>query len=299
LHAAEANVNVEGQFAPIALFVFNRVHHTQMCLEALVENEGFAESRLFIFSDGPRSEAERVAVEGVRRVVRSFELPNANAGLAKSIMAGVSELVARFGKVIVLEDDLVTSQYFLRFMNTGIRRYADTEQVFQIAGYIPPIECPPTGTDAVFLPFSTSWGWATWKRAWDRFAKDPHDGFERLRRSRELRRRFDLDGAYYWLLRRSMRGRGDSWAIHWYLTIFLSQGLVLFPVRSLVTNIGFDDSGVHRGRIKGDSATANLESHRPLERMPSGLAVDPDVYVLVRARIRSSHPAWYRLLACH
>ncbi len=143
----------------------------------------------------------------------------------------------------------------------------------QVSGYMFPVDLD-ADTDAVFLPFTTSWGWATWSRAWRRF--DPQmSAFERLSADPALRRTFNLEGAYDYfdLLRRQKRGQVDSWAIRWYLSVFMQGGLTLYPVRSLVQNIGFDGSGTHGA--DGTFDQGPLAATFRVERFPMQVDVFP------------------------
>ncbi len=237
--------------APIALFLYRRPEHTRRTLESLRACAELARSPLVVFCDAAKTSEAEDAVRETRAVARRL-VPNAtfverdrNYGLARSIIEGVSELTARYGKVIVVEDDLEVAPSFLRFMNEGLDRYANDDQVMQVSGYQFPLD-PPLTARSLFLSFPTSWGWATWQRAWQHF--DPQaTGYQRLKADAALRRRFDLDGSYPYfdMLERQQRGEIDSWAIRWHLSVMLSDGLVLYPARSLVVNTGFDGSGTH------------------------------------------------------
>lgn len=241
------------KLAPVALFVYNRPRHTRQMVEALRNSTLAGDSDVFIFADAARTPEAASAVKQVRDYVRTIdgfrtltivERPG-NLGLAKSIVDGVTQLVERFGRVIVLEDDLVTSRYFLEFMNTALDRYEGEERVMQIAGYMFP-ESLVFDQDSLFLPFISSWGWATWRRAWRHFEARPA-GYERVLADSALRRRFDLNGNYSYskILRAALQGKIDSWAVWWYLSVFLRNGLVLFPRKTMVRNLGFDGSGVN------------------------------------------------------
>jgi hypothetical protein len=246
--------------APIALFVYNRPVHTRRTVEALLKNELAAESDLFIFSDAPK---KHEAVESVRKVcdyvqtITGFKsvkivARDRNWGLANSIIDGVTSVVNQYGRVIVLEDDLVVSPHLMEYMNTALDRYQDDERVMQISGHMFPTDFAAT-TDAVFLPMTTSWGWATWRRAWEHF--DPQStGYAQIKADAALRRRFNLDGAhdYFSMLEAQLAGRVDSWAIRWYLSVFLRNGLVVFPRTSLVENVGFDGSGTHTSGLTAE-----------------------------------------------
>ena len=140
--------------APITLFTYNRLWHTQQTIEALRNNELADVSELFLFSDGPKSEADREKVQSVREYLKSVTgfkkvavvERDRNLGLAQSIISGVTEFVNKYGRVIVLEDDMLTSPFFLRFMNDALEFYKDEEKVISIHGYMYPVkaELPET-----------------------------------------------------------------------------------------------------------------------------------------------------------
>jgi hypothetical protein len=238
--------------APIALFAYNRPWHLQRTVEALRCNRLAAESRLFVFCDGARTPEHAKTVAEVRAFARtitgfrSVELVERqqNWGLARSIIVGVSAVCRRFGRTIVLEDDMVTSPWFLTFMNEGLDLYRDDARVASVHGY-----CYPVGEalpETFFLRGADCWGWATWNRAWQLFEPD---GGKLLRalQERGLQREFDLDGSFSFsqMLQDQLDGRNDSWAVRWHATCFLRNELTLYPGRSLVQNIGNDASGTH------------------------------------------------------
>lgn len=240
--------------APILLFVYNRPAHTRRLVESLLRNAEAARSSLFIYSDAPRDESVRPAVDEVRRYVRSIRgfdrvevvERTENWGLARSIIDGVSTALQRFDRVIVLEDDLVLSPYFLRFMNEALETYKDEPRV----GHIQACDFTqdPSLPDTFLIKWTGSWGWATWRRAWKHFNPDGQALLDELER-RRLTRTFDFDGAYRYtrMLRRQVEGKNNSWAIRWNASLFLADILSLNVGRSLVQNTGFDGSGTHCG----------------------------------------------------
>ncbi len=238
--------------APIALFVYRRPDHTRRCLEKLRENALADQSELFVFSDGPKNPDAQAGVRQVRDLFKALQgfrsvtliESEGNLGLAKSIIAGVTDIVERFGNVIVLEDDLLTSPFFLRYMNEALEFYRDQEEVASIHGYFYPVQgnLPET----FFLRGADCWGWATWKRAWSLFDPDGMKLLNRLR-SEGLTNSFDRNGAfpYTHMLEEQIAGKNDSWAVRWYASAFLAGKLTLYPGRSLVQNIGMDSLGTH------------------------------------------------------
>ena len=164
-----------------------------------------------------------------------------------SIIKGITDIVKKYKKIIVLEDDLVIAPCFLKFMNEALEYYISENKVMQISGNMFDVVVE-SKEDAIFLPFTTSWGWATWERSWKHF--DPiMSKYNKLKKDKALRYKFNLEGAYDYfnMLESQIKGNIDSWAIRWYLSVFMMGGLTLYPVRSLVRNIGFDGSGIHCG----------------------------------------------------
>ena len=240
--------------APIALFVFARPRHTRRTIDSLRQNELARESDLFVFADAPKTEAQTDSVREVRQYMRRIEgfksvtivERAANFGLAKSIVDGVTSIVNSHGRVIVLEDDLVTSPHFLTYMNEALEKYSNDDRVASIHGYVWP--CSQPLPETFFLPGADCWGWATWRRGWDNFNSNGQYLLDELKR-RNLTGAFDYDGAapFLEMLEEQIKGKNDSWAIRWHASAFLAGKLTLYPGRSLVHNIGNDGSGTHSG----------------------------------------------------
>lgn len=253
------------KYAPLVLFVYNRPDHTQQTVEALKRNKLAKESDLVIFSDASRSEDHAEGVRKVRKYIheikefRSITVieREANYGLSRSIIDGVTTIVKKYGRIIVIEDDLVTTPYFLNYMNEALNRYSDDDRVVSIHGYVYPVTMHLP--EAFFLPGADCWGWATWSRGWACFNSDGKYLFNELVR-RKLIRSFDYNGAYPYskMLEDQIKGKNDSWAIRWYASAFLAGKLTLYPGRSLVHNIGNDSSGTHCG--ESSDLDANLST---------------------------------------
>jgi hypothetical protein len=251
--------------APIALFVYNRRDHAQRAIDALKKNILADDSDLIVFSDAPKSDVQADAVHEVRKYISEIDgfksvtivKREANLGLARSIIGGVTTIVNKYGRIIVLEDDMVTSPFFLTYMNEALEKFADDERVVSIHGYVYPVVHPLP--EAFFLPGADCWGWATWSRGWAFFNSDGQFLLDELKR-RKMIRAFDLNGAYSFskMLEGQIKGTNDSWAVRWYASAFLAGKLTLYPGRSLVHNIGNDDSGTHCG--ESADFDANLSS---------------------------------------
>lgn len=240
--------------APILLFVYNRPQHTQHGVESLLHNDLARDSRLIVYSDAPKTTADADSVRQVREYIHSItgfkEIEiverTENWGLARSIIDGVSAAVNRYGRVIVLEDDLVVAPYFLQFMNDALETYKDEPRVghIQACDFTHDASLP----DTFLIKWTGSWGWATWDRAWHLFQPDGTKLLTELRQ-RRLTRTFDFNGAYGFtrMLLRQIQGRNNSWAIRWNASLFLRDVLSLNVGKSLVRNEGFDGSGTNCG----------------------------------------------------
>ncbi|UJS18593.1 MAG: methyltransferase, TIGR04325 family [Candidatus Jettenia sp.] len=238
--------------APIALFTYNRLWHTQQTIEALQKNELAEASELFIFSDGPKSQEDTEKVLRVRGYIEkitgfknvTITKRHHNIGLANSIVTGITEIVNNYGRIIVLEDDMVTSPYFLKFMNEALEFYEDDEKVICIHGYMYAIRARLPET--FFLRGADCWGWATWKRGWDLFEQNGSELLNEIKK-RKLQKQFDINGSYPYtkMLENRVRGKNDSWAVLWRASAFLKERLTLHPGKSLIHNIGNDNSGTH------------------------------------------------------
>jgi hypothetical protein len=240
------------KLAPVAIFAYRRPLHTRRLIESLMTNNSYADSPIFVFCDGARGEADGDAVAQTRSTVRDLigsraEIleSDSNKGLARSITAGVTELCNRFGQVIVLEDDLVLHSGCLDFLNASLRHYVDDERVCHVNAYRYPL---PASAAPCFSRLTSSWGWATWQRAWADFEPDAVKLRSRIR-SAGLRSHLDFGGAfpYFRMLQNQAVGQIDSWAIRWYASSVLLGRLAICPNVSQVNCRGFDNTGVHCG----------------------------------------------------
>ncbi|MBN1971002.1 MAG: glycosyltransferase [Candidatus Delongbacteria bacterium] len=239
-------------FSPIVLFVYNRPWHTKQTVEALQKNDFACESELFIYSDGAKTEKDIEKVIEVRDYIKTISgfksitiiERDKNWGLADSIIDGVTEIVNKYGRIIVLEDDIVTSKYFLKFMNESLEFYEKEIKVWHISGWNYPIKnkCP---NDVFFWRLMNCWGWATWKDRWAFFNKDINKIFESF--SKSDIRKFDLEntGVFWNQVLMNSKRKINTWAIFWYASIFMNNGLCLNPCISFVKNIGLDNSGTN------------------------------------------------------
>jgi hypothetical protein len=288
-------------FAPIALFVYNRPEHTRRTIKFLQQNLLAEESRLYIFSDAAKHANNQKLVDEVREIIHTVEgfkhveliERKINLGLANSIIDGVSRLVKEYGKVIVFEDDLISSMYTLQYFNDALIRYQDEEKVMHIGAYMYPLK-EENLPETFFYRAATSWGWATWDRAWKDFEPDIDLIISRF--DHEKKHRFSIDGTMnFWKqIQEFKSGKNNSWAIRWYASIFLKGGLTLNPSKSLINNIGHDGTGIHSGMNDIYHVIINPQ---PIQSFPKKIEENQVVYHSIKHFLKNRKGSlWQRIL---
>jgi GT2 family glycosyltransferase len=288
-------------FAPIALFVYNRPEHTRRTIKFLQQNLLAEESRLYIFSDAAKDLNNESLVAEVRDVIRTFDgfkhieiiERQRNLGLANSIIDGVSRLVKDYGKVIVFEDDLISSMYTLTYFNDALNRYQNEDKVMHIGAYMYPLK-EENLPETFFYRAATSWGWATWDRAWKHFEPDIDLIISRF--DQEKKHQFSIEGTMnFWKqIQEFKSGKNNSWAIRWYASIFLRGGLTLNPSNSLINNIGHDGSGIHSGM---NDIYHVIINPRPIQSFPEKIEEDQLVYHSIKSFLKNRKGSfWQRII---
>jgi len=238
--------------APIILFVFNRLEHTINTLEALKKNILAKDSNLIIYADAANKKKDWKKVNQVRKYIsningfRSVKVikRKKNYGLARSIKNGITQVIYKYKKAIILEDDILTSKFFLSFMNDSLKFYKNNKKIWHINGWNYP-NYKVNKNDIYADRMMNCWGWATWKDRWDKVNFNVNEILNKFNKKKKYR--FNLNGSenFYHHLLANKKAEIKTWAIFWQATIFLNKGLCIRPNISYTNNIGFDNSGVH------------------------------------------------------
>ncbi len=243
--------------SPILLFVYNRLAYTRITIESLQKNELASESELYIYSDASKKSSDEILVKEVRDYIKTIygfkkviiKESKENKGLAVSVTGGVTEVLEKYDRTIILEDDLELSPYFLKYMNEALTLYENEDEVISIHGYVYPVKKKLPET--FFLKGADCWGWATWKRGWNLYEDDAEKLLKEIKK-RTLQNEFDLNGSYRYtkMLENQIKGEIDSWAIKWHASAFINNKFTLYPGKSLVRNIGTTGSSTHFAETK-------------------------------------------------
>ncbi len=239
--------------APILIFTYNRPQHTRRMLQALESADLAKYSDVFIYSDGAKNANSIESVNKVRAIIAEpWQFKNIkiiererNLGLAQNVISGVTEVISKYGKVIVLEDDLQISKVGLRYFNDALDVYEKEEKVMEISGYMYPVKDAAKLPETFFFRVANSWGWATWERAWKKYNPNIDELIADF--DKEKIKRFSIDHTenFWKQVKEYKAGKINSWAIRWYLTLFNNNGLALYPRQSMIQNMGTDGSGTH------------------------------------------------------
>ena len=262
-------------FAPVCLFTWKRFHETQETMRRLQANHLAPSTELFIFVDGAKKPNDEPGVQEVVNYVQqvagfkkvTLKISPVNKGLSQSIIGGVSEILQRFGKVIVLEDDLLTSPNFLNYMNGALDHYKDNRKVYSVSGYSFKINFPKDYyLDHYFSVRGSSWGWATWLDRWETVDWEVSD-YAQFMSSWKKRRSFNKGGSdLSGMLRKQLEGTINSWAIRWCYQQWKNDQLTVYPRISKIKNIGFGANATHTSQKTSEHEVqldegANIEFH--------------------------------------
>ena len=240
--------------APIGLSAYARLDHLKQNIAALKNNYAAAKSHLYIFSDGPK-DGDHEKVSSVRNYLRKIDgfkkielVERKQNSRIMNNRNGIKDLLDRYGKIIFLEEDIVTAPGFLDFMNNALNVYANDERIFSITGYTPPINATKfSNEDVFFLPRFNAWGFGIWK---DRFQSIRY--FDR----NELRNIFKKIAMRKYIseyvgedvllmLQYESENVIDALDVKAIFQQILTRRLTVYPRISLTRNIGHDGSGLH------------------------------------------------------
>jgi hypothetical protein len=241
--------------APIILFVYNRYDTLVKVIRSLKLNNLSKKSELHIFSDGPKNDFDNIQVLNIRLYLKKIQgfkkiiiyERKINIGLSDNIITGVTQILNKYNKAIIIEDDIQVNKYFLEYMNQALNIYKNDKNVASIHGYQYPIIFPKNFQENFFLKGADCWGWATWKRAWKFFEKDSSKLYLKIKSDKKLSKEFNYGNSYNFLkmLEDQSKDKINSWAIRWYASAFLNNMYTLYPKKSYVNNLGFDNKSTH------------------------------------------------------
>ena len=238
------------KLAPIIFICYNRFNHTLKSLNALKNNKLAKNSKIFIFSDGPKKKSDEKKIIKIRDLLKKIKgfkhkkliFRKKNYGNKKNIISAINQVFKKYKKIIVVEDDLVVSREFLDFMNLCLNYYRNHSEIWHINGWSYPF-LKNFSDDVAFLKSMNCWGWATWKNKWSKISMK-EDKYISIFTKRMIHN-FDIQSSTnnWSQIIRNKKNFLSTWAVFWHATIFLNNGITVYPKYPLVKNIGADGSG--------------------------------------------------------
>jgi glycosyltransferase involved in cell wall biosynthesis len=281
--------------APIVLFVYNRPDHARKTVESLLKNRLSADSDLYIFSDGGKTEADIEKVDQVRKYIESIkgfrnvivEFRQQNLGLANSVISGVTQVINKHHSVIVMEDDILSSANFLEYSNAALQFYRNDSRIFSVSGYTAPISIPENYPHDIYISNRcSSLGWATWKDRWEKADWNVSD-FPAFCASESMQREFNQGGDDLTaMLKKQQAKKNNSWAVRWCYAHYKNKAYCVYPVVSKIKNIGSDNTGTHDRRIHKVNTVLDDDSKKI--EMVNNITIYPEVMKQVRSFYRLS-----------
>lgn len=294
----------KNKYAPIVLFSYNRLLHLKKTIINLKQNKISKYSSLIIFSDGPKSKIDKIKIKEVRQYIKSIKgfkeikciNRKINLGLSKNIINGLNLVFKKYETAIILEDDILIDQFFLKYMNEGLSLYKHDKRVASIHGYIYPIKFNKKIKDYFFLKGADCWGWGTWRRAWKIFNKSGQKLINKIDKE-NLKSEFNFNNSYdyYQMLKKQINGKNNSWAIRWYASAFLKNMLTLYPSKTFVRNIGIDGSGTH-GTGNYNLNNKKFSRKKYIEIKKSNLSVEENVIAknIISLYFKKNEDFWFK-----
>lgn len=278
--------------APIVVPCYSRLSHLQRVVEALKANVLAGRSEVFFFLDAPRSGDEEAVeevfaylstVSGFRRVEVARRQRN---GCYENIFGAMTQLANEFGRVICVEDDIVTAPGFLGFVNEALDFYQDDDRMFSVSGYSAPLGWR-SGTDVFAMARYCAWGVGMTREGISRIRSVPAGVMASIDRKRLVKRGRDLDK----MIRLQSEGRIHVMDVDAMYLQYQEGGLTIYPRKSLVQNIGHDGSGAH-------CASSSRFHHESLWDKTDGFVFDPEpaedeVNLAMHRKFRDNRP-WIR-----
>lgn len=264
---------------PVAMIIFNRYDNAHAVLEQIKKAEP---QELFIIADGPRAnrEGEKEKCEKARSICDEVDwkcnvhkiFSDVNLGCAKRVTSGLNEVFSKVERALIFEDDCIPAESFFEFADEMLERYKDEDKIMLVSGNNKCFD--PSKKDGGITKFhqnknnqnesyffskqSQIWGWATWRRAWNKMDL-AMKSWPELRKEKLVESIYKKPShRYYWksAFDYVYNGHTNSWAFPWNLSVWREGGFSIIPKVNLIRNAGFNADATH---TSGKSIFENLD----------------------------------------
>ena len=259
---------------PVVVIIFNRPDKTKLLFESISK---YKPDNLFIISDGPRKNVlnDKEKVKKTREVFKNIfwkckvltNYSDENLGTRNRIVSGINWVFQNVEKAIFLEDDCIPSKEFFPFMDQMLNKYRTNLKIGSVCGTNFFNFKLKNKENYFFSKYQSCWGWATWKNRWQKFDKNL-ETLDRTKKNKLLKFYLGSYRAYlywHWKLDKVKNKKINSWSYIWSYTGFIKKYLHIVPKKSLIKNIGFDDSATNTRKPKYNfKVNSNFKFEFPL-----------------------------------
>ena len=286
--------------SPIILFTHTRLNLLKKCIKSLKKNKLAEESTLYIFSDGPINKKQNKKIAKVRFYLKRIDgfkkvkifFKKKNCGLSKNIISGVTKILKKEKKAIIIEDDLIFDKFFLEFMNSSLNKYENKKKVWHISGWNYNIDLK-LKEDTFFTRGMNCWGWATWRDRWKYFEKNPKTIINTWDKNKINKFNFDNSINFFSQILKNNKKVLNTWAVFWYATIYENKKLCLNPKKTFTENIGESPSATNTKSIDKIFSTNLIQRSKNDIIFPNEYKENLYVLKLIKNKIKSNKVKQY------
>lgn len=270
--------------SPVLISVYDRKSHLEKCINSLRQNELAKETIIYIVSDNYHTWEYKAKIEEVRDYVKSitgfkevrFIFNEKNLGAFLSVRNAIEIVLKEHGKVIFLEDDIEVSCFFLKYMNDGLEMFKEEKKIFSICAYTPSdLKIPKSYSKDIYIWSRNSpWGFATWRDRWDDLDLELNEYQSFLKDNERVRKFKYIAPMSMSVLKADRKGKIKAMDVRISFNMFMKDLYSIYPVKSLVRNNGFDNSGLHCGYNKKFMNEVIYQKEINLEK-----EVEPDIRI--------------------
>ena len=262
---------------PILFIIFNRPDTTQIVFDRIKQ---IKPKKLFIAADGPREEieGEKDKCNESRNIIKQIDWEcdiktlyrNENLGCGLSVSTAITWFFDHVEEGIILEDDCLPDLSFFNFCSVLLEKYRNNNNIMHISGNNFQFGRKRGNATYYFSHYPHNWGWATWKRAWEKFDFDLNllDDYINSISLQKTRNKKELD--FFMNILKSQKLKLDIWDYQWLFATWYYNGLSIIPNNNLVTNIGFGNNATHTNNK--DDISANIPT-KPIKKITHPLII--------------------------
>ena len=237
---------------PVVIIFYNRPEKLK---RLFIELKKFKPKKLFLISDGAKNTNDKEKILKCRKLIKPNwkckiykNFSKKNLGCRKRVLSGLNWVFSKVDKAIILEDDIIPSNDFFKFMKFNLKKYKNNKKIASICSANHFYEWKHSKNSFLKTIYFNPSGWGTWKDRWLDTNQDINSLLKKAGYLKLFKILKSLRACIFWrmLLNLILKGKRDSWALTWIFSNFLKKRKHIIPIHTLIENIGFDETATHR-----------------------------------------------------